>query len=210
MRCQRAALIPSRPRWGLRVPRLLCSQLIPSWPHASARGSERAGSPHAICAALRAEGRTVSAETIYRAAYDHSGSSGLPEGSWRCLPRRRRRRKPRGRCTTRPSPLGDFRPVCERPADAGDRSEAGHWEGDPIIGAGNRPRGRDPRRAAQPPDPHSGPSRRLRRPQDRSRRGWRSQPPAPTHGQDPDLGPGTRDGPLATRRKRHRREGVLL
>ena len=46
-------------------------------------------SPHAICAALRAEGRTVSAETIYRAAYDHSGSSGLPEGSWRCLPSRR-------------------------------------------------------------------------------------------------------------------------
>ena len=45
-------------------------------------------SPHAICAALRAEGRTVSAKTIYRAAYDHSGSSGLPEGSWRCLPRR--------------------------------------------------------------------------------------------------------------------------
>ena len=95
-------------------------------------------SPHAICAALRAEGRTVSAETIYRAAYDHSGSSGLPEGSWRCLPRRRRRRKPRGRCTTKPSPLGDFRPVCERPAAAGDRNEPGHWEGDLIIGAGNR------------------------------------------------------------------------
>ena len=95
-------------------------------------------SPHAICAGLRAEGRTVSAETIYRAAYDHSGSSGLPEGSWRCLPRRRRRRKPRGRCTTKPSPLGDFRPVCERPAAAGDRSGPGHWEGDLIIGAGNR------------------------------------------------------------------------
>ena len=51
---------------------------------------------------------------------------------------RRRRRKPRGRCTTKPSPLGDFRPVCERPAAAGDRSEPGHWEGDLIIGAGNR------------------------------------------------------------------------
>ena len=101
-------------------------------------GLREGWSPHAICAALRAEGRTVSAETIYRAAYDHSGSSGLPEGSWRCLPRRRRRRKPRGRCTTKPSPLGDFRPVCERPAAAGDRSEAGHWEGDLIIGAGNR------------------------------------------------------------------------
>ena len=73
-------------------------------------GLQEGWSPHAISAALRAEGRTVSAETIYRAAYDHSGSSGLPEGSWRCLPRRRRRRKPRGRCTTKPSPLDDFRP----------------------------------------------------------------------------------------------------
>ena len=95
-------------------------------------------SPHAICAGLRAEGRTVSAETIYRAAYDHSGSSGLPEGSWRCLPRRRRRRKPRGRHARKPSPLGVFRPICERPASVEDRSEAGHWEGDLIIGAGNR------------------------------------------------------------------------
>ena len=95
-------------------------------------------SPHAICAGLRAEGRTVSAETIYRAAYDHSGSSGLPEGSWRCLPRRRRRRKPRGRHARKPSPLGVFRPICERPASVEDRSEAGHWEGDLIIGKNNR------------------------------------------------------------------------
>ena len=124
-------------------------------------------SPHAICAGLRAEGRTVSAETIYRAAYDHSGSSGLPEGSWRCLPRRRRRRKPRGRCTTKPSPLGDFRPVCERPAAAGDRSEAGHWEGDLIIGAGNRSAVATLVERLSRPDPHSGPSRPLRRPQDR-------------------------------------------
>ena len=101
-------------------------------------GLKEGWSPHAISAGLRAEGRTISAETIYRAAYDHSGSRGLPEGSWRCLPRRRRHRRPRGRCTTKPSPLGDFRPVCERPAAAGDRSEAGHWEGDLIIGAGNR------------------------------------------------------------------------
>ena len=89
---------------------------------ASVRGLlEEGWSPHAIRAALRDEGRTVSAETIYRACYDHSGSRGLPEGSWRCLPRRRRHRKPRGRHARKPSPLGVFRPICERPASVEDR-----------------------------------------------------------------------------------------
>ena len=126
------------PRWGLRVPE---TPVLAADPELAARvgeGLKEGWSPHAIRAGLRSQGRTVSAETIYRAAYDHSGSSGLPEGSWRCLPRRRRHRKPRGRCTTKLSPLGDFRPVCERPAAAGDRSEPGRWEGDLIIGAGNR------------------------------------------------------------------------
>ena len=67
-------------------------------------------SPHSISAELRSVGLAVSAETIYRACYDHSGSRGLPEGSWRCLPRRRRRRKPRSRCTRKPSPLGVIGP----------------------------------------------------------------------------------------------------
>ena len=48
-------------------------------------GLKEGWSPHAISAGLRAQGRTISAETIYRAAYDHSGSRGLSEGSWRCL-----------------------------------------------------------------------------------------------------------------------------
>ena len=37
-----------------------------------------------------------------------------------------------------PSPLGDFRPIADRPAAAAGRSEAGHWEGDLIIGKNNR------------------------------------------------------------------------
>ena len=53
-------------------------------------------SPHAASAELRAEGLSVSAETIYRACYDPTGRRGLPEGCWRLLPRRCRRRKPRG------------------------------------------------------------------------------------------------------------------
>ena len=95
-------------------------------------------SPHAVCADLRVEGRAVCAETIYAACYDHNGSRGLPEGSWRCLPRRCRKRKQRGRHTRKPSPLGDFRPIAQRSAAVEDRSEAGHWEGDLIIGANNR------------------------------------------------------------------------
>ncbi|MYJ43309.1 MAG: helix-turn-helix domain-containing protein [Acidimicrobiaceae bacterium] len=72
--------------------------------------------PHAICADLRAEGRRISAETIYAACYDHTGRRGLPEGSWRLLPRRCRRRKPQGRGTRKPGPLGDFKATAARPS----------------------------------------------------------------------------------------------
>ena len=95
-------------------------------------------SPHAIGALVAGEGASIAAETIYRACYDHSGRRGLPEGSWRLLPRRCRHRKPQGRHAREPSPLGVFRPICERPAAVEDRREAGHWEGDLIIGKNNR------------------------------------------------------------------------
>ena len=95
-------------------------------------------SPQAVCADLRARGFRLCAETIYAACYDTTGSRGLPEGSWRLLPRRCRRRKPRGRGTRKPSPLGGFRPIAERPAGVEDRDDPGDWERDLIIGAANR------------------------------------------------------------------------
>ena len=67
-------------------------------------------SPHALSAELRAEGRKISAETIYGAAYDHSGSRGLPEGSWRLLPRRCRRRKPEAATPQSPAHWAIFGP----------------------------------------------------------------------------------------------------
>ena len=98
-------------------------------------------SPHAVAADLRNEGSLslVCAETIYQACYEPCGQRGLTAGSWRWLPRRRRRRKPRSRCEqAKRSPLGDIRPISDRPPAAADRSEPGHWEGDLIIGARNR------------------------------------------------------------------------
>ncbi len=62
----------------------------------------------------------------------------MPEGSRRLPPRRWRRRKPRSRATRKPSPLGDSKPVAARTAAVEDRREAGHCEGDLIIGEANR------------------------------------------------------------------------
>ncbi|MYA75176.1 MAG: IS30 family transposase [Acidimicrobiaceae bacterium] len=95
-------------------------------------------SPHAISADLRSENVTVSAETIYKACYDPTGKHGLAADSWRRLPSRRRRRKPTSRCgQVKRSPLGDYRPLNQRPASVDDRAEPGHWEGDLVVGAGN-------------------------------------------------------------------------
>ncbi len=92
-------------------------------------------SPQAISADLAGEGQRVCAETIYRAAYS---GCGLGADAWKDLPRGRRRRRPRSRHREKASPLGDYRPLSERPPAAEDRDEAGHWEGDLIIGAANR------------------------------------------------------------------------
>lgn len=77
-------------------------------------------------------------ESIYQALYQHE-SSGLAKDLCLRLRRKRDRRYPhRGR---RPRQGRFVRPklmITDRPFDSGDRSIPGHWEGDLIIGAGNK------------------------------------------------------------------------
>ena len=80
-----------------KVPKLVTD---PQLAEAVTQRLEMGWSPHAVAADLRNEGSLslVCAETIYQACYEPCGARGLAAGSWRWLPRRRRRRKPRSRC----------------------------------------------------------------------------------------------------------------
>jgi IS30 family transposase len=74
--------------------------------------------------------RWLCTESIYQAIYDPV--VGLTR------PARRRRRRRRLLGLQRRGRLTAMRMICERPADVLDRVQAGHWEGDLIMGAGNR------------------------------------------------------------------------
>lgn len=137
-RAARADADAARARKRPKVPSLLASPALA----AAVEKDLRAGfSPAGTAARLRdTGGPTVCTETIYAAvmARGKRGLSVLPED---CLRSRRRRRIPRrrgGAPCTKASPLGRFTLIKERPASAEDRSEAGHWEGDLIVGAMNR------------------------------------------------------------------------
>ncbi len=80
---------------------------------------------------------SISHECIYRAVYERRG---LDRHARQCLHLRRRRRKHRNTSCDKyvTHPLGDFRPIGERPAIAADRIEVGHLEGDLITGTYNR------------------------------------------------------------------------
>ena len=74
--------------------------------------------------------RWLCAESIYQALYD--------PGVELTRPARRRRRRRRLLGLQRRGQLTAMRMIDERPAEVEDRVQAGHWEGDLIMGPGNR------------------------------------------------------------------------
>jgi IS30 family transposase len=74
--------------------------------------------------------RWLSVESIYQAIYDPAVALTRPA--------RRRRRRRRLRGLQRRGRLTAMRMIAERPVEARDRLQVGHWEGDLIMGPGNR------------------------------------------------------------------------
>ena len=78
----------------------------------------------------------VSHETIYKSVYVQ-GRGELRKELAQCLRTGRAKRKPQGRMEKR-GKIPDMVMISERPAEAQDRAVPGHWEGDLVMGAGNR------------------------------------------------------------------------
>jgi IS30 family transposase len=75
------------------------------------------------------QGRWLCVESIYQAIYDPRVELTRPA---------RRRRRRRRVLVQRRGRLTAMRMIDERPAEAEDRRQAGHWEGDLIVGPANR------------------------------------------------------------------------
>jgi len=102
---------------------------------------EERWSPQQIAARLRREfaddpGMQVSHETIYQSLFVQARGA-LRKDLARCLRTGRTRRRARGRPDGR-GQLRDMVVISERPAEVEDRAVPGHWEGDLLLGAGNR------------------------------------------------------------------------
>jgi IS30 family transposase len=123
----------NRKRRRPKTPKLLAN---PQLARVVEKGLQQGYSPPAIAALLReAGGARVVHETIYQALYSpvFRGITLLPQ---RCLRtrRRRRRRHDRRRHGAIPRLAKGYRLISERPAEALDRGQPGHWEDDMILG----------------------------------------------------------------------------
>ena len=76
--------------------------------------------------------RQLCTESIYQAIYDSDAEVSRPSK------RRRRRRRRQVQGQERRGRLTGMTMIADRPAEAEDRVQIGHWEGDCIKGAGNR------------------------------------------------------------------------
>jgi IS30 family transposase len=76
--------------------------------------------------------RHLCTESIYQAIYDPRIALTRP------AKRRRRRRRRRVQGLERRGRLTAMTTIADRPAEVEDRVQVGHWEGDCIMGAGNR------------------------------------------------------------------------
>lgn len=133
----RAATAAKRPKtlWHQQKPEQwgeVCDQLRLHW------------SPQQIANRFRCDHpaqpeRWVSAETIYQSIYVQ-GRGELRKELARCLRSGRAKRIPRrpGEGARRGSTIKEMVMISERPPEAADRAVPGHWEGDLIMGAGNK------------------------------------------------------------------------
>jgi len=103
---------------------------------------DRKWSPEQVSRRLAAEfpdrpEMRVSHETIYQAIYVQSRGA-LRRELAACLRTGRALRKPRRTEGERRGKIPGMVNISERPAEVADRAVPGHWEGDLILGAGNR------------------------------------------------------------------------
>lgn len=117
------------------------SLLNPALIEAVEEGLRRWWSPAQISGQLREshpddEEMRVSPETIYKSLYVQ-GRGELRRELAACLRSGRAVRQPRSRMERR-GRIPDAVSISERPAEAEDRAVPGHWEGDLIIGKGNK------------------------------------------------------------------------